>query len=144
MLASSPDAATVTWTGIGIASNPANWSGGAIPQNGDDVVFNNTSTQNCTWDINPSLKSFSINSGYTGTVSVSSNLTVTGNVKIVYGALNAGSATITVGGDWYYFSGASTPLGDINKDGIIDISDVMLVLRIALKLDPIQPCSDLN
>lgn len=144
MLASSPDAATVTWTGIGIASNPANWSGGAIPQNGDDVVFNNTSTQNCTWNINPSLKFFSFNSGYTGTVSLSSNLTVTGNVKIVYGALNAGSATITVGGDWYYFSGASTPLGDINKDGVIDISDVILVLRIALKIDLIQPCSDIN
>ncbi|MBI5750462.1 MAG: hypothetical protein HZA00_15200, partial [Nitrospinae bacterium] len=34
--------------------------------------------------------------------------------------------------------------GDINKDGIIDISDVMLELRITLQLDPIQPCSDIN
>jgi hypothetical protein len=35
-------------------------------------------------------------------------------------------------------------LGDMNKDGIIDISDVILVLRIAVQLDPSQPCSDLN
>ena len=35
-------------------------------------------------------------------------------------------------------------LGDINNDGIIDISDVILVLRMALKIDPIQPCSDIN
>jgi len=35
-------------------------------------------------------------------------------------------------------------LGDINKDEIIDISDVILELRMALKLDPIQPCSDIN
>jgi hypothetical protein len=35
-------------------------------------------------------------------------------------------------------------LGDINKDGIIDISDVILDLRIALGLDPPQPCGDIN
>jgi hypothetical protein len=35
-------------------------------------------------------------------------------------------------------------LGDMNCDGAIDISDVILVLRIALQLDPPQPCSDIN
>jgi hypothetical protein len=35
-------------------------------------------------------------------------------------------------------------LGDINIDGIIDISDVILELRMALKIDPVQPCSDIN
>lgn len=29
---------------------------------------------------------------------------------------------------------------DINKDGIVDISDVILTLRIALGLDPLRPC----
>jgi len=49
-------------------------------------------------------------------------------------------------GFWYmFYTGAQGQLlGDINKDGIIDISDVILVLRIALKIDPVQPCSDLN
>lgn len=35
-------------------------------------------------------------------------------------------------------------LGDINCDDIVDISDVILVLRIALQLDPLKPCSDIN
>jgi Right handed beta helix region len=35
-------------------------------------------------------------------------------------------------------------LGDINNDGIIDISDVILELRMALALDPVKPCSDIN
>jgi hypothetical protein len=35
-------------------------------------------------------------------------------------------------------------LGDINKDGVVDISDVILELRMALQIDPIQPCSDIN
>ena len=35
-------------------------------------------------------------------------------------------------------------LGDINKDGQVDISDVILVLRIALQLDSPKLCSDIN
>ena len=32
------------------------------------------------------------------------------------------------------------PCGDINKDGNVDISDVILTLRMALRLDPLKPC----
>jgi hypothetical protein len=35
-------------------------------------------------------------------------------------------------------------MGDMNKDGVIDISDVIFILRMAVGLDPIQPCSDIN
>lgn len=35
-------------------------------------------------------------------------------------------------------------LGDINCDDVIDISDVILVLRLALQLDPPKDCSDIN
>lgn len=35
-------------------------------------------------------------------------------------------------------------LGDINCDDLIDISDVILVLRLALQLDPPAACSDIN
>jgi hypothetical protein len=35
-------------------------------------------------------------------------------------------------------------LGDINCDTFVDISDVILVLRIALQLDPSKPCSNIN
>jgi len=35
-------------------------------------------------------------------------------------------------------------LGDLNGDGNIDISDVILVLRMSLGLDPVSECSDIN
>jgi hypothetical protein len=35
-------------------------------------------------------------------------------------------------------------LGDINCDNVIDITDVILVLRLALQLDPPAACSDIN
>ena len=35
-------------------------------------------------------------------------------------------------------------LGDINCDEAVDISDVILVLRIALQLDDMKPCSNIN
>jgi hypothetical protein len=35
-------------------------------------------------------------------------------------------------------------IGDINDDGVVDISDAILVLRTALALDPVKPCSDIN
>jgi hypothetical protein len=34
--------------------------------------------------------------------------------------------------------------GDLDKNGLVDISDVILVLRRALQLDPQKPCSDIN
>jgi len=35
-------------------------------------------------------------------------------------------------------------LGDLNCDDNVDISDVILVLRIALQLDGMKPCSNIN
>jgi parallel beta-helix repeat protein len=98
--ASSANAATLTWTGGGIdnlASNPDNWSGNVVPQNGDDVVFDSTSSKDCTWDINVILSSLSLNPGYTGTVTLNSDLTVTGNVNILDGTFNQNNKNFTVG-----------------------------------------------
>ena len=50
-------------------------------------------------------------------------------------------------GFWYTIAfpqAACYYLGDINCDNLIDISDVILVLRLALQLDPPKPCSDIN
>jgi hypothetical protein len=35
-------------------------------------------------------------------------------------------------------------LGDMNNDGVVDISDVILELRMALALDTVKSCSDIN
>jgi len=39
---------------------------------------------------------------------------------------------------------ADNLMGDLNGDSVIDISDVILELRMALKIDSVQPCSDIN
>lgn len=89
-LAVSASAATVTWTGGGtdnLASTPYNWLVGMVPQNGDDVVFDDTSVKDCTWDIYVAPASLSLNSGYTGTLLTNSALIITGNLDISDGTL---------------------------------------------------------
>lgn len=73
---SSNSSSTLTWTGASLinnyASNPENWSGGEAPQDGADVVFDNTS-KDCTWDVTVNIASLKINSGYIGKVTISPN-----------------------------------------------------------------------
>jgi hypothetical protein len=132
----SARATTVIWTGGGtdnLASNPDNWSRSIVPQNGDDVAFDSTSTKDCAWDISVAPTIFSLNSGYTGTVTLNTDLEITGNLTITEGALNLNdknlnvdgyirinsngnlyttSSTITLKGDWInrgnFVSGTST------------------------------------
>jgi len=54
-----------------------------------------------------------------------------------------GNAVVDMGA-FEFISMTTGLLGDINKDEKIDISDVILVLRIALQLDPEADCSDIN
>lgn len=70
---------TSTWTGLGAdnkASTPANWSGNVAPQSGEGVVFDATSSKNCTWDMTITLAACSITSGYTGKITLEANLTI--------------------------------------------------------------------
>ena len=65
-----------------------------------------------------------------------------GNLRITDGD-GSGSAVVDIGA--FETPGIQAGiLGDINKDGQVDISDVILDLRIALGLDDQQPCSDIN
>ena len=64
---------TNTWiaSSPGLASDGAHWSLGRAPVDGDDVVFDGTSVNNCSWDLDASLvtvHSITIAAGYTGTV----------------------------------------------------------------------------
>jgi hypothetical protein len=54
-----------------------------------------------------------------------------------------GNAVVDMGA-FEFISMTTGLLGDINKDEQIDVSDVILVLRIALQLDPQAACSDIN
>ncbi|MDO8283313.1 MAG: thrombospondin type 3 repeat-containing protein [Thermodesulfovibrionia bacterium] len=88
------------WTGSGtdsLASNPDNWSNNTIPQNGDDVVFKSTAPS-CTWDLqNITPPSFTMEAGYSGTVTLNENLTVTDSVTISGGSLSLGNGNLTTG-----------------------------------------------
>lgn len=79
------NAATVTWTGGGsdnFASNPANWSGGIVPQYGDNVIFDATSIKDCTWDLTATLATITKKSGYTGRITkiAGTGLTIAKNI----------------------------------------------------------------
>jgi hypothetical protein len=74
---------THVWDGGGadaLASTPANWNvmGGpadTVPAAGDNIIFNVTSVKSCTWDLaTDSFGVFSINAGYTGTITQSSDI----------------------------------------------------------------------
>ncbi|HDH05826.1 MAG TPA: hypothetical protein ENH01_08960 [Nitrospirae bacterium] len=91
-----------TWCGggtDGLASNPANWAENMVPQDGDDVIYDRTSTKDCTWDVNVTPASLSLNSGYTGTAALDTSLTVTGSLTIVSGTLDLNGKSLNVDGD---------------------------------------------
>ncbi|RJQ49682.1 MAG: DUF2341 domain-containing protein [Nitrospiraceae bacterium] len=79
-------AATVTWTGgvtNNLASNSSNWSSGIIPQYGDHVIFDASSSNDCTWDLTVTLASFSIMSSYAGVVAITSETDLTIDTNII-------------------------------------------------------------
>ena len=64
-----------TWTnggGDGLASNPANWSNGIDV--GYNHIFDGTSVDNCTFDLDIELGTLTIAAGYTGIVLQSSDM----------------------------------------------------------------------
>jgi len=87
----SSGAAVVIWTGGGdneLASNPENWSGGLVPQNGDRVAYDGTSGKNSSWDLFVTLFSLQVNSGYTGFVTIANTILTTGNFVLWTGAVD--------------------------------------------------------
>ncbi len=148
-LISVAGAAIVTWTGGGsdnLASNPANWTDGVTnrtPGN-NDVVRISSTAKDCNWNINPSLTAFSVTGSYQAKVTLNSNLTMTGDIRIEAGTLDAQSRIITVGGNWIYFGGTTTPLGDVNGTGTVDEIDVSAILLMVFNPGTITYCSDMN
>lgn len=83
---SASPAFSATWNGGGadnLASTSANWTGSVVPPTGDSILFNNTSSKDCTWDISDVNKTFTviaIDGGYTGAVTIDATgiLTISG------------------------------------------------------------------
>jgi hypothetical protein len=96
-------AATRTWDGGGtpstLASTATNWSGDTVPGSGDTVVFDGTSDLNCSWDIDLTgyeLNSFSVNSGYDGTITLSNDLPITYGFTLASGTFSTGGNSKSV------------------------------------------------
>jgi hypothetical protein len=124
MLALAVNADVVSWTNAssGYWTNAANWSGGAVPGSGDDVVFSNGSAT-ATIDGNVTINSLNMTGTYAGKITfaqgLSANLAInndlymgpTASIDAPYSSTNGNGTgrTITVGGN-------ATILGKINAD----------------------------
>lgn len=119
-------AATKTWTnanGNGNWNTAGNWSPSGVPSSSDDVVFNSTSTTNCTVNGNRTAGKITISSGYTGTITLNGNLTANDDVELNAGTLDVGNNSFTVKGDYQQnagtFNGATGTLvfeGDFTQN----------------------------
>jgi len=80
-------AATRTWDGGGadnLASTDNNWSDNTEPVAGDTVVFDATSSKDCTWDLTALMGSINF-TGYTGTLTLGAVMSIAGNLTLVSG-----------------------------------------------------------
>jgi|TARA_R100001463_G_scaffold30495_9_gene69275 hypothetical protein len=78
------------WTAssAGAASTAGNWSGGSAPTSSDTVVFDDTSVENCTWDVT-AVSTITVASTYTGVITVNSDIALTGLSCSRVGAFDA-------------------------------------------------------
>jgi len=84
----------------GLWSTPANWSGDTLPQAGDVVVFNETSTDDCTGDsVANNLLHILLDFGYGGTLTIEANAIAGSNALTLAGDLTLNSGTIVCEGD---------------------------------------------
>lgn len=70
----------ITWNGDGSdssASNQNNWSPVRVPTDRDRVIFDNTSVNDCDWNITRTFTSITVTSGYTGKITLPSTQTLT-------------------------------------------------------------------
>jgi surface protein len=100
---------TIYWTGTAEDnnwSNRENWSTVTVPAVGDDIVFDGTSTKNCLIDEAAEVKSLSVNSGYTGTITLAANFNLAENFNFYQGTFDADSYDLSVGAN-FVSSGSS-------------------------------------
>lgn len=96
-------AASYTWDGGGTTNNFSdcnNWSTNVCPVAADTITFNNTSVKNATIDAGwgGTLTTFTISTNYTGTITLSRSLTVSGTLSQSSGTINSGAQTVSLGG----------------------------------------------
>ncbi|MBI4341918.1 MAG: filamentous hemagglutinin N-terminal domain-containing protein, partial [Candidatus Omnitrophica bacterium] len=88
-----------------------NWDGGFVPGAFDLVRFTSSSSLDSLVDASfgGTIAGLTLSAGYSGTLTLGRDLTVTGDVTLAGGTLAAGSQTLTVGGDWTLAGGTFQP-----------------------------------
>ncbi|MEI6039866.1 MAG: InlB B-repeat-containing protein [Candidatus Berkelbacteria bacterium] len=86
-------------------SSADNWTGNTVPSSSCDIIFDATSTKASTIDAGfaGTIKTLTMSTGYTNTITQSRNITVTSVLTIGAGTFDASNKTMTL-------SGSSTPL----------------------------------
>ena len=104
------EARTATWDGgspsTQLASDALNWDGpNTLPVAGDNIVFDGTSVEVCTWDLSTnSFGTFTIAAGYSGTITQSSDMYISGYSQ-------AGGTFTGVTTKWVYCDGSIIKTG---------------------------------
>ncbi|MEP7076328.1 MAG: carboxypeptidase-like regulatory domain-containing protein, partial [Acidobacteriota bacterium] len=105
------------WDGGGTTNNwsdAANWACDLIPQNGNNIVFDTTSTKDTVIDIPISVNSFRINAGFTGSLTLASNTFSSADFTQSDGTFNGGTSSISVTGAFVQsagnFNGGNGPM----------------------------------
>jgi len=89
-----------TWTGEGsdnLASNPSNWSGDAVPKDGDNIDFDGM--KDCLWDLDISPAFLRMGPGFTGLVTLITDLSIAGGLSVDGGFLTLNNKALRVDGD---------------------------------------------
>ena len=110
---SSAQAASITWTGLGITNNwseGANWSTGVAPGSGDVAIFDATSIKDATINVAANVSGIQISPGYTGTITQALVTTTVGASGFTQadGSFVGSNAAITVNGGFMLTGGTFT------------------------------------
>lgn len=137
---------TYTWNALvaGSASNGLNWLPlTGPPANGDNVLFNGTSTADCTWDI-ATINSFSVLSGYTGNINMgSAGRIINGNLVINSGSvlatsgdlefLGTGSSNFILGGTGIFNDNSSNVNVSVQSGQIFTFSGAIILNQLTIQ-----------
>ena len=109
---------TKTWDAgaAGYAGDAANWDPVGHPLVGDNVTFDGTSVYNCNWNLSVTLGTFSVLTGYSGTITLSVSMS-TNDVVFNSGSLGGGAYLWTCSGNWTIGSGYTSGTPNVMMTG---------------------------
>jgi len=119
---------TSIWDGGGTTNNwseGANWVSNTVPIDGDDIVFDATSTKSCVIDVPIIANNFNINAGFTSTVLGGANdIVIVGNFSQSVGTFIASSSATYFQNETNGTNNTITKTGGVftNNGGVVELN----------------------